>query len=435
MKHKIALNNGLVYIDNKWLKKNIAIDGEFISDISDEVFDAFEIIDCKGLKIIPGLIDPHVHFSLNCGKLYSVDDFYYGSIAASFGGVTTIVDFLDPSRNAQELKETYIHRQNEAKDSLVDYHFHACLKMPNGSLEEYVFQAKKLGINTIKIFTTYSDTGRRTYDEDIIELLKLSEKYNMLILAHIEADDMIKIQPEYTYKDLCVSRPSYAETIEALKLASFVRKYGGYLYMVHCSSGETLRQLKEEYQPEIDNGHLIIETCPQYLVFNNNCLDKDNGQLFTFAPPLRSERERQLLVANFDDIKTIGTDHCSFMKEDKNHPTLAGFPLGVGGIEFSFSLLYHRFGDRLINKMSKNVALIEGFKNKGELKIGYYADIAIFKEEKDYFIHELHGKCDYSIYDGVLASGEFIHTIRRGEFILKNREIIPSSGKELILGD
>ena len=426
--------NGLAFLNGNWEKKNIAIEGEKIAYIGDAIFPEGEIIDCAGLKIIPGLIDPHVHFELNCGKLTSVDDFYYGSVSAAYGGVTTIVDFLDPSRNADELRASYYERIQLAKKSLVDYHLHACIKMPNGNLEEYVKTVKELGMKTIKLFTTYSDTGRRTYDKDIIELLKLSEKYNVLILAHIEADELIVLKNEYTYKDLCESRPSYSETIEALKLASYVKQYGGYLYMVHCSSGETLRQLKEQY-PDLLNKRLFIESCPQYFIFNNTFLNKENGQLFTFAPPLRSERERQLLVANFDDIFTIGTDHCAFNKSDKNHPTLIGFPLGVGGIEFSFTTMYRRFGEKVIDKMSKNVAEIENFPSKGSLKVGLDADLAIFKENQNYFIKDSHGKCDYSIYKNVLGSGEFIHTLVRGQFVLKNREIISHQGKEIVCGE
>lgn len=428
--NSITLINGLAYISNSWEKTNISLEDGKISYIGNEIKPANEIIDCSGLKILPGLIDPHVHFELNCGKFTSVDDFYYGSVAALYGGVTTIIDFLDPSSNAFELIETYNRRKEEALKSLVNYHFHACIKMPNGSLEEYVKTCLKLGIRTIKLFTTYSDTGRRTYDNDIIELLKLSEKYKVMIVAHIECDDMIVIKDEYTYKDLPISRPSFSETIEALKLAGYVKKYGGYLYMVHCSSGETLRQLKDEYK-DILGKKLFIESCPQYFVFNNEVLNNDNGKLFTFAPPLRSERERQLLFANFDYLNTIGTDHCSFDKHMKDWPTLKGFPLGIGGIEHSFSLMYKRFGDKVIDKMSKNVAKIEHLRQIGEIRVGNNADLALFKEIDDYFIHENHGKCDYSAYEGVLGSGEFVHVISNGQFSIKDKKLIPHKGQEI----
>ncbi len=430
----ILLKNGLVYQKGKFERVNLAILGEKISYIGKEEVSAKEVVDVSNLKVLPGLIDPHVHFDLNCGRINSVDDFYFGSKCAIYGGVTTIVDFLEPTRNAEELEKSFYERLEQAKGCLVDYHFHACIKEPNGSLEGYVKTVVKLGMRTIKLFTTYSDTHRRTYDKDIIELLKLSKKYNVLITAHIENDDLIDLRDKYTYKDLCLSRPSFAETSEALKLAKYVRETGGNFYMVHCSSGQTLKALKEQFS-DILNKNFYVESCPQYFIFNNSVLNEENGKLFTFAPPLRSERERQLLVANYKDVISIGTDHCSFMKKEKDFPTLKGFPLGVGGVEHAFTLLYRRFGDEIIDKMSINTAKIQDFPTKGELKVGMDADVSIFKDDDSMVINSNHGKCDYSIYEGLISAGEFVHVLRRGVFVLKDRKLIESKGKLLNCGE
>ena len=430
----LLIKNGLVFLNGKWVKANLAVLGEKISYIGENEVEAKEVLDVEGLKVLPGLIDPHVHFELNCGRVTSCDDFYSGSVCAAYGGVTTFVDFLDPTRNAEELEKSYYERIALAKKSLVDYHMHACIREPNGDLEEYVKTVVKLGMRTIKLFTTYSDTHRRTYDKDIEELLRLSKKYNVLITAHIENDNLIDLRDEYTYKDLPVSRPSLSETSEALKLAKMVRETGGNFYMVHCSSGETLKALKEQFS-DILGKNFFVESCPQYFVFNNSVLEQENGKLFTFAPPLRNERERQLLTAYYKDVNAIGTDHCAFMSKEKDYPTLKGFPLGVGGVEHSFSIMYRRFGDEIIEKMSKNTGIIQDFPTKGELEVGKDADISIFHDINDYFEKENHGTCDYSIYDGVLGAGEFKHVLVRGEFVLKNRVVVPHSGKEIICGE
>ena len=430
----LLIKNGLVFLRGKWVKANLAVLGEKISYIGDKEVDAKEVLDVAGLRVLPGLIDPHVHFELNCGRVTSCDDFYTGSVCAAYGGVTTIVDFLDPTRNAEELEKSYYERIALAKKSLVDYHMHACIREPNGDLEEYVKTVVKLGMRTIKLFTTYSDTHRRTYDKDIEELLRLSKKYNIMITAHIENDNLIDLRDEYTYKDLPVSRPSLSETSEALKLAKMVRETGGNFYMVHCSSGETLKALKEQFS-DILGKNFFVESCPQYFVFNNLVLEQENGKLFTFAPPLRSERERQLLTAYYKDVNAIGTDHCAFMSKEKDYPTLKGFPLGVGGVEHSFSIMYRRFGDEIIEKMSKNTGILQDFPTKGELEVGKDADISVFEEINDYFEKENHGTCDYSIYDGVIGAGEFKHVLVRGQFVLRNREIVPHCGKEIICGE
>ena len=429
----LLIKNGLVFLKGKWVKTNLAVLGEKISYIGEKEVEAKEVLDAEGLKVLPGLIDPHVHFKLNCGKTTSCDDFYTGSVCAAYGGVTTIVDFLDPTRNAEELEKSYYERIALAKKSLVDYHMHACIREPNGDLEEYVKTVVMLGMRTIKLFTTYSDTHRRTYDKDIKELLRLSKKYNVMITAHIENDELIDLRDEYTYKDLPVSRPSLSETSEALKLAKMVKETGGNFYMVHCSSGETLKALKEQFG-DILGKNFFIESCPQYFVFNNSVLEEENGKLFTFAPPLRSERERQLMTAYYKDVDAIGTDHCAFMRSEKDYPTLKGFPLGVGGVEHSFSIMYRRFGDEIIEKMSKNTGILQDFPTKGEVEVGKDADISIFEEIPDYLEKENHGTCDYSIYDGVIGAGEFKHVLVRGQYVLKDRKIVPHVGKEIICG-
>ena len=423
------ITKGKVYIDGKWQNVNIFIkDGRF-AYIGNDLMEAEEVIDAEGLKIIPGLIDPHVHFALYCGTVTSVDDFVSGSRSAAYGGVTTIVDFLDPTRNAEELEQSFHERLALAQECNVDYHFHSCIREPNGDLEQYVLKMKKLGMNTIKLFTTYSETHRRTYDKDIIELLKLTKKYNFLVTAHIENDELVTLKPEYACTYISEARPSVCEISEALKLASFAKQTNGYLYMVHCSSGETLYQLIEQYG-DILSKHFFVESCPQYFAFNKEVLRTEQGYLYTFAPPLRSKREQDLLIENIDYVNTIGTDHCAFMLEDKkNHPSLVGHPLGIGGIESSFLVLHNMFGDKIIDKMSANVADLEGFSHKGRIALGKDADLVFIKDVPEYPIEKPHGTCDYSIYEGIKVKEKIVHTMLRGKFILKDEEFLGGKGE------
>lgn len=425
----LLIKNGTLFIDGIWKKSNLGICDEKIVYIGPEEPDSRETIDASNLKIIPGLIDPHVHLSLNCGTVISVDDFSSGTRSAAYGGVTTIVDFVDPARNAKTLEKLFYERLQLAKSSQVDYHLHGCIKEPDGDLEEFVLKMKSLGMNTIKLFTTYSETRRRTYDHDIINLLRLSKKYNFLVVCHIENDEMIKHDSSFKCTDISIARPSECETSEALKLAGFAKDTGGYLYMVHCSSGNTIHALVEQYG-DILGKHFFIESCPQYFLFNNDYLKGDDGCLFTFAPPLRSPQEQQLLINNIQYVNTIGTDHCSFNEKDKReHPALAGHPLGIGGIETSFLVLHKMFGDQIIDKMSKNVAALEHFASKGSIEIGKDADLAFIETVPTYKIGKPHGIADYSIYENLEVNERFIHTMVRGKFVLKDGKFIPHRGE------
>lgn len=425
-----ALINASIYYQNEWKKLNIYINGEKIAFISeDNDYASKEVFDYEGKFIIPGLIDPHVHFNLHLTSGNSVDDFYHGSRSAIYGGVTMIIDFLEPASNASDLERKYKNRLKEAETSMCDYHLHACLKDPDGDLEQFVIKMKELGMNTLKIFTTYSDSKRMTKDENIIKLLRLSEKYKFLLLVHAEDDNLINLNPFYLYKDLPTSRPTLSEVSSATKLANFVRTYGGYLYMVHVSSGQTLNILHHQFK-DILHKRFFIETCPQYFVFNNEVLNGEDGNLFTFAPPLRSEDERQLLMSYFADVDVIATDHCAFNKKDKNQKYLIHMPLGVGGVEHSFKIAHKYFGDSVIERMSKNPAKLNNLLQKGDILIDFDADLVVL-ENKVNTIDKTHGRADYSIYEGIEVNLDITDVFIRGEHVLENKEIKEHKGKLL----
>lgn len=430
--YDLAVIKGKVYFDKRYHNTNLYIKNGKIALISPILQKAKETYDCQGDLVIPGIIDPHTHFQLNLGNITSRDDFFYGTKAAAYGGVTTIIDFLDPIEFPSELEQTFNKRVKQARKSVVDYKLHACLKNPK-SIEEITIKMKELGLNTVKIFTTYSDSNRRTYDTQIKELLLLSKENDFLVTAHIENDDLINLDEHLQYKDLLKSRPTESETTEALKLAKLVKETKGYLYMVHLSSGTTLEQLKQKYS-DILNKHFFIESCPHYFTFTNNELEKKDGYLYTLAPPLRTIEEVQLLRDNINDVYTIGTDHCSFNAKDKKHLYLNSIPLGIGGVEYSFHIMYQLFGDKIIEKMTENVARAHKlYPQKGILAEGSDADMFVYHLTPT-TINKTHGFADYNIYKGFEVKGEIKTTISNGKFIVKNGKFSNKKGHLLNKG-
>ncbi|QMS84406.1 amidohydrolase family protein [Candidatus Xianfuyuplasma coldseepsis] len=423
----LRIINGLVYQNNQFVPTNIYIKDGIISAITTDVYEAKETYDCEGDLVLPGIIDPHTHFELDLGTQSSKDDFYHGTKAAAFGGVTTIIDFLQPAQTASELHQTYKERKQQAQNSVIDYAFHACLRNPLG-IEEIVQAMNDNHLKTVKIFTTYSESNRRTYDPEIQELLRYSKRHGFTVTAHIENDEMINKDPSLPYQSLPQARPTEAETNEALKLAGFVRETGGTLYMVHCSSGNTIQALSEQYS-DILHTQFLVETCPHYVMFNHSVLNRVHGYLFTMAPPLRSQQEQELLIANIDNIDTIGTDHCTFLQTDKKHTLLQNIPLGVNGVEESFRILFTKCGINIIDKMTINVAKAHHlYPRKGVIAIGSDADLFIYRQQPR-TITLGHGACDYTIYEGFEVNGDVISTISRGEFVVKHQSFIPHIGQ------
>ena len=123
----LGIKNGFVYLDGELQKINLYIKNEKISAISTDEFKCEKIVDAAGRYVLPGFIDPHVHFSLGVGNNISKDDFEEGSKEAALGGVTTYIDFLDPIKKADEISLEFEKRRKMAAKSYVDYAFHATI--------------------------------------------------------------------------------------------------------------------------------------------------------------------------------------------------------------------------------------------------------------------------------------------------------------------
>ena len=423
--YDLGIVNGKVYLNGELSRTNLYINNDHIVAYNEEEMPCKDKYDVEGCLVFPGLIDPHVHFELGEGHK-SADDFYSGSITAAYGGYTTFIDFLDPVSKGVDLEAALLHRQKLAAKSMIDYKFHATVKNPKGEVDQIVAQMKELGINSVKLFTTYSDTGRRTYLPEIKELLKRSRE-GFVVLAHIEKDSSIHLDKKFSPRDLPLSRPETAEIEEALLMAELVEETGGKLYMVHTSSGNTLEVLLEKHGPIIGR-RLILESCPQYFYLNDELLKGEDGYLYTCAPPIRSQLSVDKLRAQFVKVNTIGSDHCPFMAEEKNHESLTAIPLGLGGIEHSFPLMYTLFGEYAVKKMSMNPAKVFGlFPQKGSLRIGSHADIMVYDPREKRLITTDHSDSDYTPYKGIEVQGKVVATINKGQFVIKDGELVLGS--------
>lgn len=427
----LGIVNGRIYIEGQWYEGNLYIKDDKISTISHALLRAKEEYDAKGRYILPGFIDPHVHFQLTVGKHTCVDDFYNGSIAAAFGGITTYIDFLDPVKNNVALKKAFIERRALAVDSVIDYAFHATIADLDEQPISFINEAKTLGIPTIKLFTTYSSSNRRTVDRTIDKLLRITKETGTLLLAHSENDGLILEGKKIHVLQHESSRPALAEISEVIKLAEMTKYRDGRMYIVHTNCGTTVERLKENYK-SILNKDFILESCPHYFIFSYSKYLQRNGYLYTMTPPLRSDREMKKLNNEIDSIFTIGTDHCPFNSTQKNSEFVHEIPMGLGGVEYSFPLMYAKFGEKIIDKFTKNPAIIHGlYPQKGTLLPGSDADIVVFDQNEQYIIKENHSNVDYNIYKDMELTGKVCTTISKGKFVVKDGVFIGGKGEYL----
>lgn len=414
--HDLLLTGGSVYRDGRFEETNIYIDGEKIADVSGESKEAKKIVNCHGLRILPGLIDPHVHMELDLGFTTSCDDFHKGSVAAVRGGITTLIDFLAPIEDESEIEAAFESRLRLAKKSLTDYAMHATLGNFKGNVGQLVDAVKALGMTSVKVFTTYSESNRMVPDKVLKQLLD----QGIVTMVHAEDDRLV----DSDWEDIATYESSRPLDSELSALNNLLLKMGkGTLYVVHVSSGSGVELLA-------GRDRVIIESCPHYFYLTRDSFKGDCGGLYLLAPPLRNTIESTKLNKAIDKVYTIGTDHCPFTKSEKLATRSAKLiPKGIGGVQYSFLLMYGKFGEQVIDKMSSHVAEVFGLIGKGRLAKGYDADLFLFDSKGETVVESDADADDYSVYEGMTLKGKILSTMRRGEFVMEAGKITESGGR------
>lgn len=421
----LGILNGRLYLEGRFIESNLYVKNGIIDTISTSYLECTENYDAKGNMVLPGFIDAHVHFNLGVGVNVSEDDFYNGSMKAAIGGITTFIDFLDPIKGVNQLDEAFNIRYELAKKSVIDYGFHVTLGNPNGDVNELLNKSNLLGMPSIKVFTTYASTNRKTKDDYIDKLLKYSRKTKTRILVHAENNEMIK-EKYVLVKDHEKSRPALSEITEVLKLAEMARYRDGLLYIVHTNCGTTLERMKEIYAKKLHSS-IILESAPHYFKLNSSLYEREDGYLYTMTPPLRCEEEREKLVNNIDAIDVIATDHCPFSKKLKNKKFASEISMGISGVKYSFLNMFTLFGESIIPKFTENPSKIHGlYPKKGTLMPGSDGDVVIFDPNKITKVMD-----DNSVYNHETLKGEIIGTITKGKFIVKEGKFSGGQGEYL----
>jgi len=366
-----------------------------------------------------------VHFSLGVGSNRTVDDFRSGSMQAALGGVTTYVDFLDPVKTAAGIHSAFAERCALASDSVTDFSFHATLANPSDGAEKVMDACLESGIPSIKLFTTYSDTDRRTYDRSIYELLSRSREKMVRISVHAENDDLLSTASSIRVADHERSRPVISELTAVANLALMARETRGLLYIVHVSAGSTVSELVRSFSPELADGTIALESCPHYFIHSSERYSDSDGWRYTMTPPLREERERQSLRSHIGSFTAIGTDHCVFPDERKRRESTRDIAMGIGGIRYSFVNMFTEFGASVIPQFTDGPARAHGlFPRKGNLLPGADADAVIFDPLAVSAIDDAS-----SVYHGRETKGKIETVFLRGKAIVDRGETRFSSGE------
>ncbi|WP_252230404.1 MULTISPECIES: dihydropyrimidinase [unclassified Clostridium] len=446
----LLIKNGTIATASDIYEGDIYIEDGIIKEIGINIIKkADEIIDAKGKYVIPGGVDVHTHLNLDVGIAVANDDFYTGTVAAAFGGTTTIVDHMGFGPKGCNLKHQIDVYHGYAKgNAVIDYSFHGVIQHVNDNIiNEMEKIVEEEGVPSFKLYLTYD---YMIDDEGVLRVLKRLKDLQGVATIHCENHGCIKLLREkYVSNGLKsvkyhpLSRPveSEAEAINRMiNMASIVEDAP--LYIVHLSSGLGLDYIKMAKER---GEKVYAETCPQYLILDESKYNLPNNEAlkYTISPPLRSKSDIEKLWKgiNEGDIQTIATDHCPFsLSKDKQmgKDDFTKCPNGAPGIEERISLIFSEGvmkGRINLNKFVElcctNPAKMFGlYPKKGTIQVGSDGDIVIIDPEREVTLtnSNLHSNVDYSAYEGIKVKGYPVITISRGQIIVKDNKFIGQKG-------
>jgi dihydropyrimidinase len=436
----LLVKGGLVLTEDAEEVCDVLCSGEKIKQIGKDLFTpGAEIVSAKGKIVIPGGVDVHTHLCLDTGSAVASDDFYTGTLAAAFGGTTTIVDHPGFGPAACTL-DHQIKKYHElaAGQAVIDYSFHGVIQHVDENVLSMMETLAEEGITSHKVYTTYA---YKLSDEDIYRVLERARDLKLLIAVHPENDGVVnylrekfralgKTSPRFHP----LSRPAECEA-EAVNRMILLAKMAGDapLYFVHLTNALALEFVKSARRRGQKN--IYADTCPQYLLLDEGLYELPGmeGLKYLMCPPLRSAADREALWQSLvSDIDIVATDHCPFFFETqkvlgKDDSTKC--PSGAPGIEERIPLMYsegaakkrlslRRFTELCSAMPAKLLGL---YPQKGVIKEGSDADLVIIDPTKREVLgrEKLHANVDYSAYEGFEVQGYPVCTISRGEVIMR----------------
>lgn len=421
---KLCIRGASVVLPHGTEQCEVLIHKGKIEAIGRDLPKAKETIDAHGLVLMPGVIDPQVHFR-EPGATHK-EDLFTGSCAAAAGGVTT---FLDMPNNKPAITTAKLMKEKKAlaaEKCVVNYNFFIGATETN--LDE-LNQTKN--VCGIKIFMG-SSTGDLLVSDPAIQE-QIFANGSRLIAVHAENEELILANQELLkgIEDVRL-HPKIRDEAVALKASSWAvqlsLKYQRRLHILHMTTAEECEMLSKLPQ----HNRISAEVCPQHMLLSApGCYEK-LGTYAQMNPPLRTRRHGEALWQALKDgiIDCIATDHAPHTKEEKEQP-YGKAPSGMPGVETSLPLMLTRVNERectlndVVRWMCEGPARCYGMQNKGQIAVGMDADLVLvdMSLKKEVKNKKCFTKVKWSPYHGMVLKGWPIRTFVGGKTVFLEGQV------------
>lgn len=415
-------------------------------------------LDARGLWVLPGGIDSHVHFDQPTPPgITFADDFLSGTRAAAAGGNTLVMPFVMQEKGKSLRDAVTAYKAKAEGRCHIDVSFHLIISDPTPAVLGQELPALVAdGMTSFKVFMTYDDLVLN--DRQLLEVFEVAKREKALVMVHAEGYDTIKYLTETLEADgktaplhHGASRPAIVEREATHRAISHAELLDVPIMIVHVSSADAMEQIRWAQQRGLK---VYAETCPQYLVLTEKDMDGLNmeGARYVCSPPPRDEASQRAIWNGLSTgvFQTFSSDHCPFYyegSEGKQNPkartSFRWVPNGIPGVETRLPILFSEgvskgrmTVEEFVALSATNHAKMYGlYPRKGTIAVGSDADLALWDPDLERPITQagLHHGSDYTPYEGFVVKGWPVTTVAGGRVVVEDGEVVgdPSWGREL----
>jgi dihydropyrimidinase len=448
----LVVRDGTVVTATDSFRADVGVRGGRIVALGEDLPRAAQEIDAAGRLVLPGGVDTHCHIEQLSGMgVWNADDFYTGTVAAAFGGTTTVIPFAAQHRG-ESMRDVVADYRERACKAVIDHAFHMIVSDPSEAvLSEELPGLIRDGYSSLKLFMTYPLL--RLDDAQMLDLLSLARRERAMVSVHAENDAMIAWSTRRLLERGCaapryhaISHPRLAEAEAVHRLIAMAALVDQPVVVFHVTTETSMAAIRAA---QTRGQKVFAETCPQYLFLDASDLDRPGleGAKWMFSPPARDAGDRTAIWRGLQNgtFQMVTSDHAPYRFDESGKLAAGGDPSfkqianGIPGIELRLPLLFSEgVGkgridlERFVALCCTNPARIYGLHpKKGTIAIGSDADLALWDPDKtveitDATTHDAAGYCPYA---GMILTGWPTTVISRGEVIVEGGELLAERGR------
>lgn len=420
---------------------HILIDGEAIREIlpSSAAVPKHEVvIDASGLLVLPGAIDPHVHF--NTPGYTDHEDFTHGSMGAAVGGVTCVIDMPDTSIPPITDRASLTAKLKVIGDmSVIDFALWGGVSGKSFRQNAWRSNMRALKHEGVAGIKCYLLSGMQDFPHlmplELMDVMQRAQELGMVVGLHAEDRDRVQKLtaslmtagergPEAYYE----ARRDPAESDGMQQGAELAQETGCSLHIVHVGSGAGADHIAELRKGGAD---ITMETCAHYLAFSHEDMI-ERGALLKTSPVIKTKEDSAKLWGHLENgaIDFVASDHAPCTPSEKDTGSIWTDYAGIAGTELMFPyLLSEGFAkgrltlERLVVVSSGAAAKRYGIHSrKGTIAAGSDADFIFIDERKKWKVRgaDFQSKGKLTPFEGAKFTGKVVRTICRGQTVFED---------------